>query len=155
MTTFISYNFWNSVCLLPLLFGIFINSLNWITTLLIPIFVNLRKSPSFCAPKFFPGRRKWQPTSVFFPGESHGQRSLEDYSPLGLKELYMTGWQVFSCGGGDAFCSTSCSYVQLCLTLCDRMDCSLPGSSIHGNLQARILEWVSISFSRWSFQHSE
>ena len=38
-------------------------------------------------------------------------------------------------------------YVQLCLTLCDPMDCSLPGSSVHGILQARILEWVAISFS--------
>ena len=33
-------------------------------------------------------------------------------------------------------------------TLCDPMDCSPPGSSIHGNFQARILEWVAISFSR-------
>ena len=31
---------------------------------------------------------------------------------------------------------------QSCLTLCDPMDCSLPGSSVHGILQARILEWV-------------
>ena len=36
---------------------------------------------------------------------------------------------------------------QLCLTLCDTMDCYLPGSSVHGILQARILEWVAISFS--------
>ena len=34
--------------------------------------------------------------------------------------------------------------------LCDSMDCSLPGSSVHGILQARILEWVAISFSRRS-----
>ena len=33
---------------------------------------------------------------------------------------------------------------QSCLTLCDPMDCSLPGSSIHGIFQARILEWVAI-----------
>ena len=39
---------------------------------------------------------------------------------------------------------------QLCPTLCDPMDCSLPSSSIHGILQARILEWVAISFSRGS-----
>ena len=40
---------------------------------------------------------------------------------------------------------------QLCLTLCDPMDyCSLPGSSTHGILQARILEWVASSFSRGS-----
>ena len=37
---------------------------------------------------------------------------------------------------------------QLCSTLCDPMDCSLPGSSVHGILQARILEWVAIPFSR-------
>ena len=36
------------------------------------------------------------------------------------------------------------------LTLCDLMDYSQPGSSIHGLLQARILEWVAISFSRRS-----
>ena len=41
---------------------------------------------------------------------------------------------------------------QLCLTLCDSMDCSPPGSSVHGILQARIPEWVAISFSRGSSQ---
>ena len=40
--------------------------------------------------------------------------------------------------------------VQSCSALCDPMDCSLPGSSVHGILQARILEWVAISFSRGS-----
>ena len=37
--------------------------------------------------------------------------------------------------------------LQLCLTLCDPMDHSLPGSSVHGILQARILEGVAICFS--------
>ena len=41
---------------------------------------------------------------------------------------------------------------QLCLTLCDPMDCSPPGSSAHGILQARVLEWVAIPFSRGSSQ---
>ena len=36
---------------------------------------------------------------------------------------------------------------QSCLTLSDPMDCSLPGSSIHGIFQARVLEWVAIVFS--------
>ena len=36
---------------------------------------------------------------------------------------------------------------QSCPTLCDPMDCSLPGSSVHGILQARIVEWVAIPFS--------
>ena len=39
-----------------------------------------------------------------------------------------------------------------CMTLCDPMDYSLPGSSVHEILQARILKWVAISFSRWSAQ---
>ena len=40
--------------------------------------------------------------------------------------------------------------LQLCLTLCDPVDCSLPGSSVPGVLQVRILEWVAIPFSRGS-----
>ena len=44
---------------------------------------------------------------------------------------------------------------QLCLTLCDPMDCSPPGSSVHGILQSRILEWVAISFSGGSFQYRD
>ena len=38
-----------------------------------------------------------------------------------------------------------CLVAQLCLTLCNPMDCSPPGSSVHGILQARILEWVAMS----------
>ena len=45
--------------------------------------------------------------------------------------------------------------VQLCPTLCNPMDCSPPGSSVHGISQARILEWVAISFSRGSSQSRE
>ena len=41
---------------------------------------------------------------------------------------------------------------QSCLTLCDPMDCSLPGSSVHGIFQATVLEWIAISFSRGSSQ---
>ena len=43
-----------------------------------------------------------------------------------------------------------CEVTQSCPTLCDPMDCSLLGSSLHGILQARVLEWVAISFSRGS-----
>ena len=50
-----------------------------------------------------------------------------------------------SCSSRDA-----CSVAQLCLTLCDPMDCSPPGSSIHGIPQARMLKWVAISYSRGS-----
>ena len=41
---------------------------------------------------------------------------------------------------------------QSCPTLCDPIDCSLPGFSVHGIFQARILEWVAVSFSRGSSQ---
>ena len=41
---------------------------------------------------------------------------------------------------------------QLCLTLCDPMDCGPPGSSVYGILQARILEWVAMVSSRGSSQ---
>ena len=43
-------------------------------------------------------------------------------------------------------------FAQLCLTLCNPMNCNPPGTSVHGILQARILEWVAISFSKWSSQ---
>ena len=39
---------------------------------------------------------------------------------------------------------------QSCLTLSDSMDCSLPGSSVHGIFQARVLEWGAIAFSNSS-----
>ena len=54
-------------------------------------------------------------------------------------------------------CVCVCVYVcvlvaQLCPTLCDPMNCSLPGPSVHGILQPRIPEWVAIPFSRGSSQ---
>ena len=42
--------------------------------------------------------------------------------------------------------------LQSCVTLCDPVDCGLPGSSVHGILQARILEWIAISYSREPYQ---
>ena len=47
-------------------------------------------------------------------------------------------------------CAIESEVAELYLTLCKPMDCSPPGSSVHGTLQARILEWVAISFSRGS-----
>ena len=43
---------------------------------------------------------------------------------------------------------------QLCPTLSDPMDCSLPGSSVHGIFQARVLEWSAIAFSEGKGTHS-
>ena len=58
------------------------------------------------------------------------------------------GWVYLGCCCGE----NESEVAQSCLTLCDSTDCSPPGSSIHGILQARILEWVAISFSRGSSQ---
>ena len=105
-----------------------------------------------------PWRRQWQPTPVFLPGKSHGQRSLEGYSPWGHErvghDLARSCLQTQSCSEvRRARISTYefvcvCSVAQLCPTLCDPM--SPPGSSVQGIFQARILEWVAVSYSRGS-----
>ena len=49
------------------------------------------------------------------------------------------------------YCTTAVTnvlVVQLCLTFCDPMDCSPPGSSVYGILQAKIVEWAAMPFSR-------
>ena len=51
-------------------------------------------------------------------------------------------WEASHVGESESVVSQSCP------TLCDPMDCSSPGSSVHGILQARILEWVAIPFSQ-------
>ena len=50
---------------------------------------------------------------------------------------------------GHILGSAAAELLQSCPTLCDPVDCSLPGFSVHGILQARTLEWVAISFSRF------
>ena len=47
----------------------------------------------------------------------------------------------------------ACVLTHSAVTLCDPVDCSPPGSSVHGIFQARVLEWVAISYSRGSSQH--
>ena len=54
-----------------------------------------------------------------------------------------------ACGSGR---KCACSVAQSCLTPCDPMDCSQPGSSVRGIFQARILDQVAISYSRRSSQ---
>ena len=57
-----------------------------------------------------------------------------------------SGWRA-----AHLFSESESEVAQLCPTLCDPTNCSLQGSSIHGVFQARVLEWVAISFSRGSF----
>ena len=51
---------------------------------------------------------------------------------------------------GPHFTRKHSEVAQLCPTLCNPLDCSLPGTSVHGIFQARVLEWVPIFFSRGS-----
>ena len=67
-------------------------------------------------------------------------------------------YKIRTCGNGawqSGFNKPLCvrtKSLQSCLTLCNPMDCSPPGSSVHGILQARILEWVAMPSSRGSSQ---
>ena len=75
-------------------------------------------------------------------GESH---------PLSC--LRLPSCETGTCGkapGGSSTHFSLCLVAHPCPALCDRMDCSPPGSSVHGIFQARILEWVVISSSRES-----
>ena len=69
-----------------------------------------------------------------------------------INDLVQQGWAVHIVYLADSpFCSCVCAQLlQLCPTLCDSMDCSPPGSSVYGILQARIWEWVAMPSSRES-----
>ena len=60
-------------------------------------------------------------------------------------------WNLWEATVCVCVCACMCTHTQLCLTLCNPMDYSPPGSSVHGVFQARILECIVISFSRGSF----
>ena len=62
--------------------------------------------------------------------------------------LYLSKTEVFKLYCASFESESESEIAQLCPTLCDPMDCSLPGSSIHGIFQARVLEWGAISFSK-------
>ena len=74
---------------------------------------------------------RWQPTRLHRPWDSPGKNTgVGCHFLLQCRKV-----------------KSESEVAQSCPTLCDPMDCSLPGSSVHGILQARTLEWVSISFS--------
>ena len=106
-----------------------------------------RKTPcgmvgTICFPMF---------TMFIPPGPStdykEGSRSFLHWTDLGVLSYQLWGlwrWKVYAC-----VCARS---LQSCPTLCDPMDCSPPGSSVHGILQGRILECVAMPSSRGSSQ---
>ena len=75
---------------------------------------------------------RWQPTRLPHPWDSQGKNN-----GVGCHFL-------LQCMKVES----ESEVAQSCLTLSDPMDCSLPGSSIHGIFQARVLEWVAIAFSK-------
>ena len=74
---------------------------------------------------------RWQPTRLLRPWDSPGKNT-----GVGCHFL-------LQCMKGKS----ESEVAQSCLTLHDPMDCSLPGSSVHGIFQARVLEWGAIAFS--------
>ena len=77
-------------------------------------------------------------------------------APSDMNLTTFSSWHLDTSGAirGSSFCITPWHQlgaffgVQLCPTLCNLMDCSPPGSSVHGILQTRILEWVAMPSSR-------
>ena len=82
-------------------------------------------------------------------------KAISEAKLLG-SDNYWTGWRTKTLQDKQIISSCPLKWkvkvAQSCLTLCDPMDCSLPGSSVHEVLQARILEWVAVPFCRGSFQ---
>ena len=77
---------------------------------------------------------RWQPTRLHHSWDSPGKNTgVGCYFLLQCMKL-----------------KSEIEVTQSCLTLSNPMDCSLPGSSIHGIFQARVLEWGAIAFSIWS-----
>ena len=62
--------------------------------------------------------------------------------------MWGRGWRPFTCISISSCACICAQLLQSCLTLCNPMDCSPPGSSVHGILLARILEWVAMPSSR-------
>ena len=78
---------------------------------------------------------------------------LLDYISSSLKVLVQLASEVEAVFGAESLtcelfaAAAAAKSLQSCLTLCNPMDCSPPGSPVPGILQARTLEWVAISFS--------
>ena len=79
------------------------------------------------------------------------EKSVNDIIALNIHIKGQRGQGLVLCWPNGTQRERACM-LQLCLSLCDLMDCSPPGFSVHGILQARILEWVAMTSSRGSSQ---
>ena len=91
-----------------------------------------------------PTRRQWEQFKVLLEKET---KKPSETRILRLLHSDMQTLKEF-----NRFHYMSAKSLQLCLILCDPIDCSPPGSSVHVIFQARILEWVDLSSSRGSSQ---
>ena len=97
----------------------------------------------------------WPPGQTFFVSNSSFSYQREPSTTLhstpgsDYQEIVMTwyGTYLLIC-----MCCVCAQSLQLYPTLCNHIECSLPGSSVHGILPARLLEWVAMPSSRGSFQ---
>ena len=72
------------------------------------------------------------------------------YNYVHIQFSFLRIWMVWDFQRRDMKVTSESEVAQSSPTLCDPMDCSLPGASVQGIFQARVLEWVPISFSRGS-----
>ena len=97
--------------------------------------------------------RTWQETTDWF---QIGKGVLQGWycHPAYWTSMQSTPWEMLGWNKHkleSRLPAAAAKSLQSCLTLCGPMDCSLPGSSIHGSSQARVLEWVATAFSKeWS-----
>ena len=96
----------------------------------------------------------WNPCAPLVEIE-HGAGTVEEFGSAPKLDRIMT-WSSNSKGLKARTWTDTCipdahTRAWSCLTFCDPLDCSPPGFSIHGTLQARILEWVAMSFFRGIF----
>ena len=107
-------------------------------------------------PQSFPASGFFQMSQLFASGgQSTGVSASTSVLPMNIQGWFPLGWTGLVSSQSKGLSSILTrkwgEVAQLCPTLCDPMDCNLPGSSVHGIFQARVLEWVAISFSRGSF----
>ena len=124
----------------------------WLHTLYI-VYSVAQSYPTLCGPTRFVC--PWD-----FPGKNTGEgchfllQGIFLTQGMNSRLFRLLHWQAGSLPlappGNPLTYESESEVAQSCPTLCDPMDCSSPGSSVHESLQARILEWAAISFSRES-----
>ena len=118
-----------------------VKSFSWVWLFVTPWTVQPAR---FLCPRNFPGRNTREGCHFLLQGIFPTQGSNQSL-------LHLLHWQADSLSLHHYEILES-EVIQSCPTLRHPMDCSLPGSSVRGIFQARVLEWVSISFSRGSSQ---